>query len=70
MTLNELIVRDNNSFGVIRLVAASAVIFGHSFELTTGNFSDVPLNGSDGSFQRIEIPNIARISVRLFDLIA
>ncbi|MEQ8824247.1 MAG: acyltransferase [Filomicrobium sp.] len=45
LTLGDLLDREKNSFGVLRLAAASAVIIDHSFEMVTGIEGDGPLAG-------------------------
>lgn len=43
LTLGDLLERERNSFGVLRLIAAAAVIIDHSFELVTGSAKNAPL---------------------------
>ncbi len=46
MLLSQLIERDNNAFGVIRLIAACLVVFDHMFMLTAGNGAGWPFAGT------------------------
>ena len=46
--LNDVIHGRNNNFHLLRLIAASAVLFSHSFPLATGDKDDEPLRAAYG----------------------
>ncbi len=43
LKLSEVLKRDNNNFGLVRLIAALAVLFGHSFDLFETNDYEEPV---------------------------